>query len=122
MNVLKTCHLEQYYNYLSRHGFTCLRTLQLLNISDQKHLNKISYGHLKLIIKTTQCFVERKSIITSKYKEYLTLLQQSPSPIAIFPDIDDQFAQYQRIKQEYTQNWSKHQQYHNKISNALKTC
>ena len=119
--VLKQCHLEQHYQYLYQNGFTSLESLKLLNISDHHYLNEVSLGHLKLIIKTTKLFVERNIKITSKYEEYLKSLEQFPDPIDYFPDIDDQIAHYNQIKQKYIQNWPKHSDYHLKLTNALKT-
>eukprot|EP01083_Nonionella_stella_P126483 382848_1 len=119
--ILNDCNLEQYYDYLCNNGFTSIQALQLLNESDIERLPKIPYGHLKIIIQTTHKYAAQHSVVTKKYKQYITLLEQVPHPNALFSNMDAAITKYQQIKQQYLEQYSKYHTLHSKVSNAMKT-
>eukprot|EP01084_Bolivina_argentea_P077364 140304_1 len=119
--ILSLCDLEQHYNYLSQNGFNSIESLTLLNTSDFNLLPNISFGHMKIIVKTAQEYIQKNSIITAKYEQYLKQLKQLETPSNLFRHIDKKYAAYQKIKQKYVQQWSKYPHLHQKLSNSLKT-
>lgn len=124
--ILSRCNLLQYEGTLRQAGFDSWDQLRLLETSDYRldqKLQEIPFGRFKQLVDAIKKYAAEKKKgadrgskkVHAKYNVLMKKMKRIPDFHVTFGNLDNQWSKYEKMRQQYKEQWALKKQYENNI-------